>query len=309
MNRKPIVCIGASLVDETFRLKGRPLTGTSNPATLYRAAGGVSRNIAHHLALLGNRVKLITHFGNDADGEWLSGECLKAGIDLNDAIRNHEPTGKFTALLSPEGDLFTGAVSCRFEEMVSPAFLEEKTAILKSASLLLIDTNLSAASLSWMLDFSRREKIPCAVEPVSVPKAARLKEANLSGVLLLTPNLDELSVLSGMEQSGDLRPQVKEMLGRGLKYLWVRKGKSGSGLYSATEAIELPAPVTEVVDTTGAGDAALAGFIHAWLQHCSPERCVVYGHAMAALILRVQGAVHENLNPQMLEDAVKNYKP
>jgi pseudouridine kinase len=309
VNRKPIVCIGASLVDETYHLKSRPLNGTSNPATLYRAAGGVSRNIAHHLALLGNPVKLITHFGKDADGDWLAGECLKAGIDLADSIRNSEPTGKFTALLSPEGDLFAGAVACRFEEMVTPAFLEAKTAVLKSASLLLIDTNLGTEALSWLLDFSRSEKIPCAIEPVSVPKAARLKEANLSGVLLLTPNLDELAVLSGMEASGGFRPQVNELLGRGLDFLWVRKGKSGSGLYSATAAMEFPAPVTEVVDTTGAGDAALAGFLHAWLQNLSPERCVIHGHAMAALILRVQGAVLNSLSPQMLQDAVKNYKP
>ena len=41
------------------------------PASVTKTAGGVSRNIAHQLALLGVDVQLISVFGNDSDGDWL----------------------------------------------------------------------------------------------------------------------------------------------------------------------------------------------------------------------------------------------
>ncbi|NTW25489.1 MAG: hypothetical protein HGA37_12390 [Lentimicrobium sp.] len=70
----------------------------------------------------------------------------------------------------------------------------------------------------------------------------------------------------------------------------------------------LEAPGVIVQDTTGAGDAALAGWIHAWLMNRNPEDCVRYGHAMASLVLQVKGAIHPGLTFELLESIYKNYK-
>jgi len=56
----PVVCLGASLVDLTFRCDLEPVLHTSNPSQMHRSPGGVVRNIAHHLALLGTPVELLT---------------------------------------------------------------------------------------------------------------------------------------------------------------------------------------------------------------------------------------------------------
>jgi pseudouridine kinase len=48
-------------------------------ASINKTAGGVARNIAHQLTLLGVEVQLITVFGNDADGDWLKQVCFNAG--------------------------------------------------------------------------------------------------------------------------------------------------------------------------------------------------------------------------------------
>lgn len=40
--------------------------GDSNPGTVRLMAGGVARNIAHNLALLGNEVVFLTVFGGDS---------------------------------------------------------------------------------------------------------------------------------------------------------------------------------------------------------------------------------------------------
>ena len=72
---KPIICIGAAFVDELFHASEEMLLATSNNATVTKTAGGVSRNIAHQLALLGVPVQLISVFGNDSDGD-----CRQRGI-------------------------------------------------------------------------------------------------------------------------------------------------------------------------------------------------------------------------------------
>jgi pseudouridine kinase len=297
--KKSVVCIGAALIDESFTCLASPMPGTSNPATFHKSPGGVARNIAHHLALLGHSVELLSHFGNDADGKWLINECNAVGIRTAHSLINNSPTGRFAALLSPHGDLFAGAASGYFEKEITIHLLKEKIPLFQSASLLLLDCNLTAECLTFMLTLCYNENIPCIIETVSVPKASRLVHAELKNVLLITPNLDELSALTGnIKNSGQ---SIQQVLERGVKYLWIRNGKSGSALYSTNLQYELPAPGVKVVDTTGAGDAALAGWIHAWLHNKKPDICIQYGHAMASLILQVHGAIDKNLTGAILE--------
>lgn len=162
----------------------------------------------------------------------------------------------------------------QFRKPDYPDFLQQNfRPLLKSASLVLMDTNLNAESLTWLLEFCQSENIPCIIEPVSVPKAARLQKADLNNVLLMTPNRDEIVALNGNPGNGVPEEQIRLTLGRGVQYLWMRDGKNGSGLYSKESAFQLPAPRVQVVDTTGAGDAALAGWVHPWLMN-KPRRSV-----------------------------------
>ena len=73
----PVICIGAALVDELFHATGEMLLATTNEAMVTKTAGGVSRNIAHQLAILGVRVQLISVFGNDSDGDWLKQKAFE----------------------------------------------------------------------------------------------------------------------------------------------------------------------------------------------------------------------------------------
>jgi len=301
MQKPLIICIGAALIDETFKCYSDPLPGTSNPAKSSQSMGGVSRNISHHLALLDNNVELITHFGDDADGNWMKEECEKAGIGINHSLTNKSSTGKYAAIISPSGELFTAAVSTDFENLITIEFLETKTHILKNAKLIQCDCNLSTESLSWIIRFSQKNNIPCVVEPVSIEKASRLKGLSLDKVLLLTPNTDELSSIFGEEhkESEDALTQI--VINIGLQYLWLRNGKEGSTIYTKNEIYKKEAPTVNVVDTTGAGDAALAGWIHAFLLGEDISQCLNYANALAKLVLGVKGAIRHDLNPEILK--------
>ena len=307
MEKKLIVCIGASLVDETFTCTSTPFLGTSTPAKYDRSAGGVSRNIAHHFACLGLSVELISHFGNDSDGKWLMEQCTTAGIEIKHSLFNDSNTGKYAALLSPDGELFAGAASSDFEELITPQFLYSNSSLLKKATLIQFDCNLSSESINWLLTFCRKENIPSIIEPVSIVKSSRLLHTDLNNVLLITPNLDELLALTG--EKGKIIPDnlINLLLDKGIKNLWLRNGKNGSTIYSTNHKFNLPAYQTNVIDITGAGDAALAGWVYAFLKNKNWEDCLRYGHAMASLILQVPGAIHPELSPVLLEKTFEKY--
>jgi len=302
MEKPSIICIGAALVDETYQCYSHPLPGTSNPAQLHRSMGGVSRNIANHLALLEKNIELITHFGSDSDGIWLKEECKKAGIGINHSLTNNTSTGKYVAIIFPNGELYTGAVSTQFENQITPEFLETKITFLKTASLVLMDCNLSEKSLEWIINFCRNENIPCVIEPVSIEKAGRLRDVDLSKVLLLTPNIDELRTINDHQNGYSKEILIRNVIDRGVQFLWVRNGKDGSEIFSKELQHKQNAPQANVVDNTGAGDAALAGWIHAWLEGKTPEKCVEYGHAMAKIVLEVHGAINDKLNINLLKE-------
>ena len=166
-----VVCIGAMLVDELFYCTEPVVAATSNPASVKRTAGGVMRNIAHHLALLNIPVKLITVVGNDPDGEWLSKNCTDAGIDMNAVITADCVTGKYAAILDPSGNLYAAACVNPSESFITVSLLQQRVPLLSSASIVVADTNLDTTVLEWLISYCKQKRIKLFIEPVSVAKA------------------------------------------------------------------------------------------------------------------------------------------
>jgi pseudouridine kinase len=52
----------------------------SNPGTVSISLGGVGRNIAHNLALMGTDVRMLTAFGQDLHGQRIAASCSELGI-------------------------------------------------------------------------------------------------------------------------------------------------------------------------------------------------------------------------------------
>jgi len=59
----------------------------SNPGKVSVSMGGVGRNIAHNLALMGVDVRMLTAYGDDSHGQEVAASCARAGIDLSYALK------------------------------------------------------------------------------------------------------------------------------------------------------------------------------------------------------------------------------
>ncbi len=305
---KPVICIGASLVDELFHAKEELLLATTNNASVTKTAGGVSRNIAHQLALLDVPVQLISVFGYDSDGDWLKQICSAAGVQLDASITKEGLSGKYTGILNPDGSLFSAFLTNAANHLITPEHLQSHIDLLNGASYLLADANINVDTAEWLLDFSNKTKIPFVLEPVSVPPARKFKDAILNGLYLITPNEDELPVLCS-EKSFFTQQQVEELLNRGVQNIWLHNGQHGSALYNKEKTITLNAPQINVVDCTGAGDGSLSGFILGKFLEKDDLDCLKLAHTLSAEILQVNGAIATHLNQEKLLTLVTKYYP
>jgi len=305
---KPVICIGAAFVDELFHAKEEMMLATTNDAVVTKTAGGVSRNIAHQLALLGTSVQLISVFGNDSDGDWLKQICINAGVKLNASITKDGLSGKYTGVLNADGSLFCAFLTNAANHLITPQHLEQNKDLLATASYFLADANVSNETAEWLLSFSIESGIPFILEPVSVPPARKFKEANLNGLHLITPNEDELPVLCS-EKAFFTQQQIEELLNRGVQNIWLHNGKHGSALYDKERSITLDAPEIEVVDCTGAGDGSLTGFILGKILDMDDLDCLKVAHTLSAEILQVNGAIATHLDQQKLLQLVLKYYP
>jgi pseudouridine kinase len=306
--QKQVICIGAALVDELYSAAAPMLMSTTNDATVHRSAGGVCRNIAHQIALLGLPVQLISVFGNDGDGDWLKTICDYVDIKLDAAITTHSLTGKYTGILNYDKSLFTALITNAELDLITPQHLQNNEGLLSNAALIVADANISAASMGWLATFCKAHNIPYIIEPVSVPPASKLSNMSLEGVYMLTPNEDELPALCSNKNLHTIEAQANELLNRGAQKIWLHSGAKGSTLFTKEKTIHLQAPtVSNIKDVTGAGDGSLSGFILAQYLQKTDEESLKIAHTLSAEILQVNGAIATHIKQEQLLEYVGKY--
>jgi ribokinase len=108
----------------------------------------------------------------------------------------------------------------------------------------------------------------------------------------LLPNEIELSLLTGqpVHDISSAEHAARILLERGAKNVIVTLGANGALIVTSKQVIHINTYKVEVVDTTAAGDAFIAGFASTLLQNKPIEEAVRYGCACGALATTKFGA-------------------
>ena len=300
------MCIGATLVDELYFCEQNCIPHTSNPAVKTTSIGGVISNIAQHLGLLNLNPSLITALGNDADAAFITNSLQQKGISLQASIQATDSTGKYVSILNPDGNLVVAVCQDISIKYLTPALLATKASYIKDFDLLIVDANIPADSIQWLIDIARTHGQKIIIEPVSVAKAGKLAALNLEGVYMITPNEDELVALAGIETS-DEQELVAHLFDRGVQQVWIRKGAAGSVIHRPEQSLTLGVPTITILDSTGAGDAALAGWICGYMQGENEKTCLQLAHSLALEVLQIKGAVVETISSDLLRTIKNKY--
>jgi pseudouridine kinase len=310
--RNAIVVIGGANADVKSRTDAPLVAGTSNPGRTTVAAGGVGRNIAASLARLGVPVALVSVVGTDPLGDLVVAATAQAGVDVGGIARLPAAgTGIYNAILDHDGGLVAGVASMDALRYLTGDLVHEQRSRIATAAWVVLDANLSSAALGAALDIATRAGTPVALEPVSVPKAraASALLATERPIALLTPNQDELAALTGIVplDDGSLHEACHALHRAGVRIVWVRLGARGSvlSIAGAARPVHVPTlPCPHVADVTGAGDAALAGYLWASCSGHDVRTAARYGTAAALLTLRSRAAVAAALEPSALHALV-----
>ena len=305
-----VVVIGGANVDVHAR-SGAPLVeGTSNPGSTTLGNGGVGRNVAENLVRLGTPTRLVAGGGRDPLGDKMLADTAAAGVDVSLVRRTAVPTGTYTAVLDADGELVVAVADMAATDELTPDDVRRATDAVATASLLVLDGNLGEATVTTALGLAAGHDVPVVLDPVSVPKAERLRPVLARGHrwFALTPNRGELEALTGLpaETDAEVDAAVAQLHGLGVEHVWVRFGAGGSLLSTAGAgpATSLPVVPGMVVDVTGAGDAMLAAFCHAVLAGRSPLDAARFGHAAASLTVADPHSVRPDLSADLVERAL-----
>ena len=279
-----------------------PLVGQdSNPGRVRTSLGGVGRNIAHNMALLGLDVRLITALGDDLNAQKITTSCIELGIDLAPSLQvPGGTTSTYLFLTNEKGDMALAVSDMEIYDHLTPRYLSTKEQLLNNARLVVCDTNIPAETLQWIAENCRA---PVFVDPVSTAKAGKVKPV-LGRLHTLKPNRIEAELLSGVAITDDksLSAAADALLATGLHRVFISLG--GEGVYAADHLggrIKVPCGPARMVNTTGCGDAFMAALAWGWLEGLGLEEAARAG--LAASAIAMEGA--ETINPEMSAAALR----
>jgi 1-phosphofructokinase len=92
---------------------------------------------------------------------------------------------------------------------------------------------------------------------------------------MIKPNIDELAELIGHPLNGEqaILAAARSLRERGIEWVVVSMGGQGAMFVTADAAVHAAPPQVPIKSTVGAGDAMVAGIVHASLQNLGVEEC------------------------------------
>ena len=159
---------------------------------------GGAANVAHNLALLGAKVRLITALGADDGAKRIEASCADLGIDLSDSLYVPDgATSTYLFLADSNGDMALAMNDMAIYGQLGPSLVRRarpKLTTLTAAALVVLDTTPSAESIRYLGEHCTA---PLFADPVSAAKAGKL-EPILGRLHTLKPNRMEAELLSGV---------------------------------------------------------------------------------------------------------------
>jgi len=285
---KQIVSIGDVAWDIMLCPKKELVWGSDVPGMAEFMPGGSAANFAVWASRLGAGVKLIGKIGDDFIGRLMKAHLKKEGVKPDLAVISHARTARIGVMIAPGGER-----AFVMDKGVEMAFHPQDglPRISKRCDLFFFTgySIFTPGSLSYVkkvLEKVRKLSIPIAFDPASF----HLMEAygpkkildELGHVRFLLLNEQELESLIGSQNA--------EILLENADMVVVKQGAAGSSVYLPGQKKSYPAFPTDVVDTTGAGDAFDAAFLIEYLNSRNVENALIEGNKLGSLVVRQIGA-------------------
>lgn len=296
-----VVVVGGVNMDIGGISHAQLVSADSNPGRVRISLGGVGRNIAHNMALMGLDVRMVTVLGGDFYAQKIVSTCGEMGIDISRSLRVADAiTSTYLFISGPDGDMKLAISDMDIYSHLTPAFLASKLSLFNNAKQLVVDTNIPAESIAWLVE---HVEVPVFADPVSTAKAEKLRPV-LGKLHTIKPNRIEAELLSGVPITDErsLRRAANVLLKTGLRQVFISLGAGGVFAANQDRGLHLPSIPGPMVNATGCGDAFMAALAWAYMEGMDLEQSAYAG--LAASSIALEGS--ETINPEMSVDAIKS---
>lgn len=290
----------AFITKHDMRKGGMALIDTAAADLLYAAmqagtesSGGSAANTCAVAAMLGARVAYVGRVAQDQLGTVFRHDIAAVGVHFpTPALAGGAPTARCLILVTPDGQrtmntylgacvtLGPDAIDAELVADAAVTYLEgylfdppaAQAAFRAAAAAAHAAGRLVALSLSDAFCVDRHR--------------AAFRDLVRDHVDILFANETEITSLYETNDWADAAAMARAEV----KLAVLTRGADGSTIFSGDETVEIAPVPTEVVDTTGAGDAYAAGFLAAYTAGKTLQQCGTLASLAAAEVIAQYGA-------------------
>jgi 2-dehydro-3-deoxygluconokinase len=292
-----VACIGEAMVELSL--------DQDDPARASLGFAGDTLNTAIYLqrAAPGLQVDFVTRLGRDAFStrmvDFIAAEGLGTGAITYSETRSvglyaistdaaGERSFAYWRDTSAARELFQAGGRCDFSVLEGA-----DVAYLSAITLAILPAEVRAALHGWLREFRAqggRVAFDSNYRPRLWPDPETAREA-ITALWRITdialPSVDDEMAIYG---DADARTVAARLAAEGVRQGALKRGPTGPLSLGDTVTASYP-PAEKVVDTTAAGDSFNAGYLAALLTGASQPEALQAGHALAAKVVGVKGAI------------------
>lgn len=306
-----ITIIGAAIIDVLAGPIDEKIiqNGSTPMKNINLSFGGDALNEAVVLSQLGLAVELISKVGNDEAGKRVLGFLKEKKVHTKIKVEDTLETGINIVMIDAQGErrFLTNPVSSlrKLAEEDVIEYLDDAGDIVCLASMFVSPLlNIPAMERVFQKIKSKEGRLLVA-DMTTAKNGETLADIKclLPYIDYIIPNETEAERLTGEK---DVYRSAAMFLEHGASCVIIKRGAKGCLIKTAEQEMEIPAySGVKLVDTTGAGDSFVAGFLWGLKNSMPLEECARFGCAVASCTVEKVGA---NSAIESVEVPMRRYK-
>lgn len=257
-------------------------------------SGGCAANAAIDIAKIGLNVAIAGKVGNDSFGKYISGKLEEEGVDVSGLVTGDNSITSTSVVLSDTNGerSFLHCLGANAEFKAS----DIKYQLIKDSKIVFIAGALLMPSFDGdvcaeVLKYAKKAGKYTALDTAWDSKGRWMEVLNpcMKFIDLFIPSYEEAVELSGKESNEEI---ADFFLSMGVKVVVIKLGKEGCFIKSKNSEKYLIPTYSSImaVDTTGAGDSFVAGFLTGLAKGWSLFECGKFANAVGTHCVMSVGA-------------------
>lgn len=275
----------------------------SNPGTIEIRFGGVGRNIAQIISLLGEHPMLVTCFSNDAYGKQMKKDCEELGMDTTCSVVTEDlPSSIYIAILDDNRDMKIGMSDMRILRRLTNEDIDHAYRSLTKDDLVILDANLSMETIEYAV-----QNAPCltAADPVSANKAARMKPV-LKHMTIFKPNQYEAAEITGIpiRDEKSASESLQWFLDAGVQEIIISMADRGILIGTRKNKIWMTHRTILLDNATGGGDTFMGAYCVERCKGIAPLEAARYAATAAVTAIESNAAARRKFSDEMVRSQI-----